>query len=103
MNIVHAPRNSSLTDERDRAVQHVADLHYGVSSDSLSTQELPVCCRKSTSSALFAQLPERPSTLDWLIHPSEITICKRPDGTPWLLGTGAFGQVMHTTEAEPSY
>ena len=27
------------------------------------------------------------------IDPSEITICQREDGRPWLLGSGSFGQV----------
>ena len=27
------------------------------------------------------------------IDPSEIVICKRPDGSDWLLGQGSFGQV----------
>ena len=34
------------------------------------------------------------STLvDWRIEPDEIEICKHPDGSPWSLGTGGFGQV----------
>lgn len=28
-----------------------------------------------------------------LIHPNEIVICKRPDGSDWCLGTGLFGKV----------
>ena len=27
------------------------------------------------------------------IDPSEIAICKHPDGSDWLLGQGSFGQV----------
>ena len=27
------------------------------------------------------------------ISPDEIEICKRPDGSEWILGTGSFGQV----------
>lgn len=27
------------------------------------------------------------------IDPDEIEICKRPDGTEWLLGEGSFGKV----------
>ncbi|KAK9786673.1 hypothetical protein WJX73_005253 [Symbiochloris irregularis] len=30
---------------------------------------------------------------DWLVEPEEITICKRPDGSNWELGSGAFGKV----------
>ncbi|DBB04573.1 TPA: hypothetical protein ACH3X1_012652 [Trebouxia sp. C0004] len=29
----------------------------------------------------------------WDLDPAEITICKRPDGSDWLLGIGSFGQV----------
>lgn len=29
----------------------------------------------------------------WDLDPSEIAVCKRPDGSDWLLGTGSFGQV----------
>lgn len=28
-----------------------------------------------------------------LINPEDITICKREDGSDWLLGAGSFGQV----------
>lgn len=27
------------------------------------------------------------------MDPKDIEICKRPDGEPWLLGSGAYGQV----------
>ena len=27
------------------------------------------------------------------IDPADIQICKRPDGSQWLLGEGTFGQV----------
>ena len=30
---------------------------------------------------------------DGLIDRSDIQICKRPDGSDWLLGQGSFGQV----------
>ena len=29
----------------------------------------------------------------WDLDPSEVLVCKRPDGSDWLLGTGSFGQV----------
>jgi hypothetical protein len=29
----------------------------------------------------------------WDLDPAEITICKRPDGSDWVLGIGSFGQV----------
>ncbi|DBB13762.1 TPA: hypothetical protein ACH3X3_000769 [Trebouxia sp. C0006] len=30
----------------------------------------------------------------WDLDPAEITICKRPDGSDWVLGIGSFGQVV---------
>ena len=36
-------------------------------------------------------LPSLPS--DWEIRPDQLVISKRPDGSPWELGTGAFGKV----------
>ncbi|KAI7845368.1 hypothetical protein COHA_001075 [Chlorella ohadii] len=33
--------------------------------------------------------PVRPS--EWSLQPEEVEICKRPDGSFWQLGTGAFG------------
>lgn len=37
------------------------------------------------------ELPTLPS--DWEITSDQLVIAKRPDGTPWELGTGAFGKV----------
>ena len=37
---------------------------------------------------------ERASSLKgWEIHPSAISVCKREDGSDWLLGSGGYGQV----------
>lgn len=33
------------------------------------------------------------SSEDWKISPDEIEVCRRPDGSWWQLGTGAFGTV----------
>lgn len=30
---------------------------------------------------------------DWKIDPSELTIVARPDGSEWMLGSGASGKV----------
>lgn len=30
----------------------------------------------------------------WDLDPAEITVCKRPDGSDWVLGVGSFGQVV---------
>ena len=37
------------------------------------------------------ELPSLPS--DWEVKPDQLSIAKRPDGSPWELGTGAFGKV----------
>lgn len=39
------------------------------------------------------QLPKVPFS-DWELRPEDIQICSHPDGRPWELGTGAFGQVQ---------
>lgn len=31
---------------------------------------------------------------DWELHPSEVTLCKRPDGSLFSLGKGGFGEVF---------
>ena len=31
---------------------------------------------------------------DWELLPSDVNICKHPDGTPWRLGKGGFGEVF---------
>ena len=35
----------------------------------------------------------------WDLDPAEITVCKRPDGSDWVLGVGSFGQVTQTRRA----
>lgn len=34
------------------------------------------------------------ATDTWAIAPEEITICRRPDGSEWELGSGAYGRVF---------
>lgn len=34
----------------------------------------------------------------WDLDPTEIAVCKRPDGSDWLLGTGSFGQVRQALQ-----
>lgn len=45
------------------------------------------------SSRGSGQLPRVVGTDTWAIAPEEITICRKPDGSEWLLGTGAYGRV----------
>lgn len=36
---------------------------------------------------------QEPAAMHWSIQPEEVVICRRPDGTYWQLGSGAFGTV----------
>jgi hypothetical protein len=45
------------------------------------------------SSSCGIELPQVPLS-DWLIRSEEIVICRRPDGSLYELGTGAFGKVV---------
>lgn len=43
-----------------------------------------------------SSLPEVVPSSSWEIKPSEIIICKHPDGSDWEIGSGGFGKVcMH--------
>lgn len=44
-----------------------------------------------TPEASMLELPLLPC--DWEITPEQLVLSKRPDGSPWELGTGAFGKV----------
>lgn len=44
-----------------------------------------------TPAPSMLELPTLPC--DWEIKPEQLVMLKRPDGTPWELGTGAFGKV----------
>ena len=46
----------------------------------------------------FTALGKLPLGAINLIDPKEIEICTRADGTPWLLGSGSFGQVVRPQE-----
>jgi hypothetical protein len=34
------------------------------------------------------------------VDPEEVQICTSADGEPWLLGTGAYGQVLPLTQLQ---
>lgn len=42
------------------------------------------------------ELPSLP--FDWEIRPEQLVIAKKPDGSPWELGTGAFGKVSQLSK-----
>jgi len=50
-------------------------------------------CRSADRQGLLSKLPQRRHSEGWLIDPDEITICKRPDGSDHVLGTGSSGKV----------
>ena len=45
-------------------------------------------------------LPRVLSTDTWAISPEEITVCRRPDGSEWELGSGAYGRVFRAMWCE---
>jgi hypothetical protein len=49
--------------------------------------------QESSLHRLLERLPTLHPQPSWKISPDDITIVKRPDGSDWLLGTGAYGQV----------
>lgn len=71
-----------------QAVQANADYHHNSgstkSSSSLELTSAPVGTW-SPADGVAAQ--------PWDLDPAEITICKRSDGSDWVLGVGSFGQV----------
>lgn len=79
-------------------LQHKHGIHPGLAKASL--EELA----GSSGSSSPVQLTSVPIVGQWLgseggaaqpwdLDPAEITICKRPDGSDWVLGIGNFGQV----------
>ena len=67
-----------------------SDPAVGTDSSSLPVQltSVPVVGQWMYSEGVGCQ--------PWDLDPAEITICKRPDGSDWLLGVGSFGQVSET-------
>eukprot|EP00884_Botryococcus_braunii_P000598 jgi/Botrbrau1/10539/Bobra.7_1s0018.2 len=51
------------------------------------------------STSCGIELPQVPLS-DWLIRSEEIVICRRPDGSLYELGTGAFGKVYKAIRGE---
>ena len=50
--------------------------------------------RRRRQDMSFLGLSDKSGTeADGFLDPAEIVICKRPDGSDWLLGVGAFGKV----------
>ncbi|CAL8468908.1 g8449 [Coccomyxa elongata] len=49
--------------------------------------------KTSRQHSAASSLPEVVPSSSWEIKPSEIVICKRPDGTDWEIGSGGFGKV----------
>ena len=47
-----------------------------------------------SSSPTSSQARYDHGTYDWELLPSDVEICKKPDGSLWKLGTGGFGEVF---------
>ena len=67
-----------------RALSDIGPAHFW------TTRRL---CRSADRQGLLSKLPQRRHSEGWLIDPDEITICKRPDGSDHVLGTGSSGKV----------
>ncbi|KAL3141044.1 hypothetical protein ABBQ32_005555 [Trebouxia sp. C0010 RCD-2024] len=101
-----------LQHQRDRQKEQQPEVQYRGDSatDSVGASpehaQLKGSAAKSYAQLLQPTLPEsvftpEPSMLelpflpcDWEITPEQMVILKRPDGSPWELGTGAFGKVF---------
>ena len=66
----------------------------GLGSSSSLGPSSPLGAQQSPRS----EPPPSPSagvdTYDWEIHPTDVEICTRPDGSFWALGKGGFGEVF---------
>lgn len=71
----------------DTTSSHVGSLAHTSYSDPATTTSV------SMSSNFTAPTPRNVTAIE--IDASEISICMREDGSPWLLGQGNFGQVGH--------
>ena len=91
-------------------VQHRGDSaneSLGASPESLRPKEASANSRSNAAHPLpqsvfspeptMLELPSLPS--DWEIQLDQLVIAQRPDGSPWELGTGAFGKVSQQTGA----
>lgn len=86
-------------------VQHRGDSAFEtagrLSQEAVRRKDSPVASRAGSLPDVFVpepsmlELPCLPS--DWAIRPEQIEIARRPNGTPWELGTGAFGKVVQAT------
>lgn len=63
-----------------------------VGCDPQMATEAAALSRRRATSIMFTERQPSPEYNDWEIHAKDIEIVKRTDGTPWLLGQGAFGK-----------
>ena len=106
-------RKKKARDKQQRRLQSQQDQQPEVQHRGDSATDITAHVRQKTSSAtnpdaepaqpslphgLFApepsmlELPSLPS--DWEIQPQQIEIARRPNGSLWEIGTGAFGKVQ---------
>lgn len=83
-------RGDSATDSVGASPEHA---HLKGSAAKPHAQRLQPTIPESvfTPEPSMLELPSLPC--DWEIKPEQLVILKRPDGSPWELGTGAFGKV----------
>ena len=95
----------------DRQKEQQPEVQYRGDSATDSVGALPENSRVKDSAARYngqQQQPTLPQSVfkpeptmlelpslphDWEVQPEQLVISKRPDGSPWELGTGAFGKV----------
>lgn len=82
-------RGDSATDSVGASLEHAQVKGSAKSYAQLLQPTLPESVFTPEPSML--ELPSLPC--DWEIKPEQLVILKRPDGSPWELGTGAFGKV----------
>lgn len=59
----------------------------------LTGKDHPLQTLRTFTACLIMQVMQELRMDEWQIKPKEIEIMTKPDGSKWLLGSGAFGQV----------
>ena len=92
-------RGDSATDSVGARPEHA---HLKGSAAKPDAQLLQPALPESvfTPEPSMLELPSLP--YDWEIKPEQLVILKRPDGSPWELGTGAFGKVSSSYDNNPT-
>lgn len=85
---VHIPKTHQILQAKLAQAAVASADHHNSSSSTKSSSLLEL-----TSVPVGQWAPDGVAAQPWDLDPAEITICKRPDGSDWVLGVGSFGQV----------